>query len=138
MDTRERLGANLLAEGRAYGYTLTVWGSGAMLIKEFGLPTHGDVFAFAGGALAGMALLAAIAFDGLFGTEVSRPGRERPAASLVHVAAALGNLALSYGVVVAASGRVPGLWAYLAVGFQATVAYNALLLFEDRAAYALS
>lgn len=96
------------------------------------------MFAFVGGALAAMAVLAAVAFDGLVGTEADRDARERPAASIVHVASTLGNRALSYRVIEAASPVVPGRWAFLLVGFQATVAYNALLLFEDRAARAFS
>jgi hypothetical protein len=138
MDVRDRLRANLLAEGRAYGYTLTVWGAGAMLIREFGVPAHGAVFAYVGGALAAMAVLAAVAFEGLTGTRAGRAAHERPAASFVHVAAALGNLAASYAVIEAASGAVPVLWVFLLVGFQATVTYNALLLAEDWAAAALS
>jgi hypothetical protein len=137
MDVRGRLRANLLAEGRAYGYTLTIWGAGAMLIQEFGLPTHGEVFAYVGGALAAMAALAAVAFEGLAGTRATADVDGRPAASIVHVAAALGNLAVSYAVIEAANGSLPALWAFLLVGFQATATYNVLLLVEDGVAATL-
>lgn len=39
--------------GIPYGYTLTVWSTGALCIGRFGLPTPGEVFLFvAGGTLA--------------------------------------------------------------------------------------
>ncbi|WP_197425399.1 hypothetical protein [Halobacterium sp. CBA1126] len=131
MAPRDRLRANLLAEGRAYGYTLTVWGAGAMLIHAYGVPSPAGVFAFVGGALAAMTALALVAFDGLFDTQTARDAYERQAASIVHVAAALGNLAASYAVIWAATPALPAHWAFSLVGFQATVGYNVLLLFED-------
>jgi hypothetical protein len=43
-----------------YGYTVTVWTSGAMLTRHEGAPSTGQVFLFMLGAVAGYALLAAI------------------------------------------------------------------------------
>lgn len=42
-----------------YGYTVTVWTSGAMLTRHEGLPSTGQVFLFMLGAIAGYVLLAA-------------------------------------------------------------------------------
>jgi hypothetical protein len=66
MDPRTHLADNLARESAAYGYTLTVWGSGAMLIAAFGVPKPPEVFAFVTGAVLGFALLAALAFEGPF------------------------------------------------------------------------
>lgn len=43
-----------------YGYTVTVWTSGAMLTRHEGLPSTGQVFLFMLGAIAGYSLLAAV------------------------------------------------------------------------------
>lgn len=43
-----------------YGYTVTVWTSGVVLIRHRGLPTTGEAFLFVVGAVAGFALLASL------------------------------------------------------------------------------
>ena len=43
-----------------YGYTLTVWTSGMMLTREQGVPSVGEVFLFALGAVGAFALLGAV------------------------------------------------------------------------------
>ncbi len=40
-----------------YGYTLTIWTSGAAVERSHGTPTVGDTFLFLGGAIAGFAAL---------------------------------------------------------------------------------
>ena len=42
-----------------YGYTLTIWTSGAALEHWHGTPGIGDIFMFLGGAIAGFVLVAA-------------------------------------------------------------------------------
>lgn len=44
-----------------YGYTLTVWSSGAVLMHEHGPPAVGDVFMFIAGGGAAFAFLALLA-----------------------------------------------------------------------------
>jgi hypothetical protein len=51
------LGTIVSASAAPYGYTVSLWSSGALLIHYRGNPTVGDVFLFAAGALAGFALL---------------------------------------------------------------------------------
>jgi hypothetical protein len=43
-----------------YGYTVTVWTSGMMLVRHRGLPTTGQVFLFMLGAVVAFALLGAV------------------------------------------------------------------------------
>jgi hypothetical protein len=45
MDYRTDLRENLLSESKAYGYTLSVRGAGAMLVRTFGLPRSASVSA---------------------------------------------------------------------------------------------
>jgi hypothetical protein len=46
------------ASAMPYGYTVTVWSSGAVLMHAHGTPNVGDVFLFLAGALAGFAAVA--------------------------------------------------------------------------------
>ena len=66
MNLRKQLARNLTAESETYGYTLTIWGGGSILINQYGTPTIGHIFLYIGGALVGFAALAAIAFPHLF------------------------------------------------------------------------
>jgi hypothetical protein len=58
---RQTLGAALstllVASAAPYGYTLTIWGSGALLIRSHGAPDVGEVFLFVAGAITGFNLL---------------------------------------------------------------------------------
>lgn len=51
MDARQRLAQNLTSESEAYGYTLTIWGTGAILINQFGTPGMTQISLYVGGAL---------------------------------------------------------------------------------------
>lgn len=53
-----------MASGAPYGYTLTVWTSGALLIHARGLPDIVQVLLFMFGAVAGYALVGFVAFRG--------------------------------------------------------------------------
>ncbi len=63
-DDRDR-GSAVAAVGVAvaapYGYTITVWGAGALLVHFRGTPDVADVFLFAGGGLAGFSVFGAAA-----------------------------------------------------------------------------
>lgn len=131
MDARQRLADNLVSETEAYGYTLSVWGAGAMLIDTFDVPDAFAVFLFVGGALTSYAVLAGVAFGQPL-TQVETSDEEQlTAASIVHVVATLGNLAVSHLLVQALAALAAGTWvAAFAVGFQVSLSYNLLLLLE--------
>ncbi|PSP55541.1 hypothetical protein BRC82_05005 [Halobacteriales archaeon QS_1_67_19] len=131
MDPKRRLVRNLVAESEAYGYTLTIWGAGGLLIDHYGSPGLLDVFFYVGGALAGFGVLAAVAFDYVV-TDLDEDRRQVLVVSMIHVLATTGNLLVSFVLIeaVGALGFPP--WpGFLAVGFQATVTYNLLLSFEQ-------
>ncbi len=50
------------AEGRAYGFTLTIWGTGALGLHELGPPVPSEAFSYIGGAIVGMSLVLFLAF----------------------------------------------------------------------------
>jgi hypothetical protein len=132
MDWTRRLAHNLSAEAQAYGYTLTIWGAGAILIGVYDVPEPPEILLFVGGALVGYGGLAAVAFDSLLDSRATEAEATLAVASAVHVVSTLGNLVVSYAVVVAASrASLPSAVAFTVVGAQATVTYNLLLLMED-------
>ena len=131
MDSKDRLAHNLTAESEAYGYTLTIWGSGAMLISKVETPDLFDVLLLAFGAILGFGVLGAVAFREM----VKEPEAEDTplvVTSMVHVLSTLGNLVIAYLLVrFVVAHSTPRWFAFPLVGFQATVLYNLLLLLED-------
>jgi hypothetical protein len=137
MEPSKRLARNLVSESKAYGYTLAIWGGGAILVSHYGMPSVIRVALYVGGALVAMAVLAFVAFGGLL-TEQRRPeGERRLAASMVHVAATGGSLLVSYLTVVIGRPLVPPAVVFALVGFLTTALYNVLLVFEDTLARAV-
>ncbi len=60
-----RLADTLVPEAEAYGYTLTVWGAGGVVIHRFGPPGYWEVVGFA----------ATVAYNGLLQAERLVPER---------------------------------------------------------------
>jgi hypothetical protein len=56
--TRRALATTIAATSAPYGYTVTLWSSGALLIHAHGVPRVPEVFSLAGGALLAFSLLA--------------------------------------------------------------------------------
>lgn len=136
MNYRTRLRDNLLTESKAYGYTLSIWGAGALLIRAFGLPKSIEVIGYIAGALAGFALLVVVAFGGEKGPlyDVEHSDTEAViAASTIHVVATLGNVVLADALITRLSASLSGLspLTFALVGAQVTVGYNLLLLSEN-------
>lgn len=128
MDRRTRLAANLVAESEAYGYTLCVWGSGALLIDAFGVPGVERVLAFVGGALAGFAALALVAFQGFSSEADPEESPSSLVVSMVHIVSTGGTLLAAHLLLSVFAG--PPMVAFFGVGALVTVAYNLLVLTE--------
>lgn len=91
------LGTLASSSAAPYGYTISVWSSGAILIHFHGAPNVGEVFLFAAGALAGFALIGLVAHRRLQSFEEVASSRERVLAGVLHwfaVGAAVGSVAL--------------------------------------------
>ncbi|WP_231186213.1 hypothetical protein [Haladaptatus sp. DYF46] len=52
----EQLARSLLSESKAYGYTLTIWGGGAILMNQYGSPRIVEIFLY----ILGYGILAAL------------------------------------------------------------------------------
>jgi hypothetical protein len=62
---RSALGTTVAASAGPYGYTLTIWTSGAVLSHAHGIPSATDALLFLIGAVAAYALVGVLAFGGL-------------------------------------------------------------------------
>ncbi|WP_276271195.1 hypothetical protein [Haloarcula litorea] len=132
MDPRRRLAANVASESEAYGYTLAVWGSGALLIDAFGIPGVRQAMGFVGGALLGFGTLAVLAVGGISEQVSPSDSPSTLVVSTVHIVATGGTLlGVDRLIEVVPGERV--LVGFVAVGVFVTVTYNLLLLVEELA-----
>ena len=115
---RSALSATVAASAAPYGYTLTIWTSGAVLSHAHGIPSTTAAFLFLLGAVGAYALVGGLAFGGLSEHLVLEPTR----------AAVWGGLHfLSVGFAIGAASLVArwdtSLAAWLLGGFLATAVY---------------
>jgi len=130
MELRRQLRKNITGESLAYGYTLTIWGSGALLLNSFTtLPF--DVLAFVFGGVAGFTALAFLAFRTFVGQVEYARDDDFIVASTIHIFGSLGTVLVNYALITQASGALQKEAIFLAVGFNATFLYNILLLVEE-------
>jgi hypothetical protein len=95
--TSVALGTIVSASAAPYGYTVTLWSSGALLIHSRGQPDVGEVFLFAAGALIGFAMLGIGARPALQVSRAIEGSSERVITGVLHwfsVGAATGAVAL--------------------------------------------
>ncbi|WEL23364.1 hypothetical protein [Candidatus Nanohalovita haloferacivicina] len=118
---------NITDESAAYGYTLSIWGSGALLLNNFTM-TPSAILAFVFGGVVGFALLAAISFRGFF-REVESPEVQHIAASMIHIFASLGSVLITYLAVTNVESFSMA-FVFL-IGAHVTFTYNILLVFEE-------
>lgn len=117
-------------QANAYGFTLVVWGTGALAIWQLGEPDPADVFAYLGGALVSISLIVAVVFGIWHPFQTPQPPR-RPF-SAMHLASAPAAAAGGWALTLVLDGA-EGFFvaAFLAVGL-----YQLLLAVEVAAALA--
>lgn len=94
---RAAFGTMVAASAAPYGYTVTVWSSGAVLMHSHGTPNVGDVFVFIAGALIGFALMSLVGQGALARMESLDHAGDRVLAGTLHwlaVGGAVGSVAL--------------------------------------------
>jgi hypothetical protein len=104
-NARRALAMAVNAEAHAYAFTLAIWSTGAVLIAEHGTPDVGDVFSFVAGAVAAMAITAAVA-AGSLGAPLHQEESERRAYGTVHLFSSFGAVASGWGVAAAVGGAL--------------------------------
>lgn len=117
-DYRRAVVTMLEASAAPYGYTVTLWSSGAVAIHFQGPPDLLDIALFAGGGVAAFALLAALLHPAAQGTTPLPPGPSSLVAGSVDF--------LAVGLAVGAAGLValiPARPAWVLVSFVATALY---------------
>ncbi|MGE5274692.1 MAG: hypothetical protein ACM3QU_13165 [Verrucomicrobiota bacterium] len=72
---RSALRATVAASAAPYGYTLTIWTSGAVLSHARGIPGSAEALLFLLGAVVGFALVGVLAFGGFWETLIPEPAR---------------------------------------------------------------
>jgi hypothetical protein len=108
----------LEASAAPYGYTITIWSSGAVLMHFRGMPAVVDVFAFLAGAVAGFTLLGAL------GRPFIKRAKPLPPGPPSVWAGAMDWLAVGLAVGAAALiAKIPSWVAWPAASLTATVVY---------------
>jgi hypothetical protein len=119
---RYRTGLRAAANGAAlpYGYTVTMWSSGQVLIHYHGVPSLGLVWLFAAGALAAFGLVQLASRSAGAGADLTLAGGPSwPRAGTIQ---ALG-VATSLGIVTAAGSLLPAGLSWAAGGMATVLGY---------------
>jgi len=122
---RNLLRSVLLGESRAYGFTIAFWGSGALLIKQFGLPTLVEILSYGGGAVAGFGILAVWAYSRPF-QPAETEETKYIVISMIHYLAALAPIIATHYYT-----RLGAPEAFALAGVSVSILYNMLMLVEE-------
>jgi hypothetical protein len=118
VSVRAALATIVAASAAPYGYTVTLWSSGAVLMDSHGTPHVAEVFLFVAGALAGFALMALVAHGTLGRGDPPDDADARVVAGSLHVLAAGGAVGA-----VALLARIDSWEAWPLSAFAATALY---------------
>ena len=119
MRYRARLRSVVAASAAPYGYTLTIWTSGAVTTHNQGLPSAGQALLLLVGAVAGFALVGAIASGGPAHVLSSEPAPPVRVWGGFHLPA----VGLAIAVAALADTMAPDTPAWALVGFTSTTVY---------------
>lgn len=116
---RTHLQAAVANSAAPYGYTLTVWTSGAVAINARGIPTTVEALLFLGGAVAGFAMVGAIAHGSPAEVLKSSPDARVRLWGGFHIP----SVGAAIGAVAVVTALVDSVLAWPLVGFVATSIY---------------
>lgn len=122
-DYRRSLRAALGGQASAYGFTLTVWGTGAVTSARHGSPGDAAVFMFVGGALVAMAIALAIAFAGS-GSHLGSSDLGHRTFAAIRVPSVAAALACGWAMGISISDKN---WAFFGAGAVAVLVYEIAL-----------
>lgn len=124
----------LASESRAYGFTLAFWGSGALLVGNFGLPALPQIILYTGGALLGFSVMIIWAFREAF-TTVDTEEPDFLVFSMIHYMSALLPILVTWMLLNLEGMRILGVEgmniAFLISGFGISTLYNIFIPVED-------
>lgn len=114
----------LSGQASAYGFTLIIWGTGALAMHQLGPPDPAEVFSYVGGALMSAVLIIAGAFGVRSLLREEEP--DRRAYSAMHLPSVPIAMLAGWSVTFVLGG-----WAgYFMAGFVAVLLYEVLLALE--------
>lgn len=111
--------------GPAYGFTVVVWSTGAMLLHYRGTPQPWEVVVFSGAILTAMAVAAMAAFGGPR-VRWRHESPERFAAGVIHVLSVFAGVGVAWGL----AALVQAVEAWAIVPFAAVLTMQALVAVE--------
>ncbi len=115
---RRGLAGAVSSQAQAYGFTITVWCSGAFLLDEHGTPRPADILAFAGGALGAMILAVMVGAGGPRSPLAASP--QLRAHGAMHPLSVFAAILAGWGVAAA----LDGVCAFFAGAFVAVLVYQ--------------
>jgi len=125
---REFMRGLLLEESFAYGFTITFWGSGLLLINEYGLLHTRGILLYAIGAITGFGLLAVITFEGAVDTVEMDKTPTYFVLAAIHYLSALVPIGITHFLLEAPLGRGSTLFL---TGAVVSIFYNVFIAFEE-------
>jgi len=124
---RKQLKYLLAGESRAYGFTIAFWGSGALLINNFGAPNFIEAFSYGAGAVTGFGVLALLAFKQI-SEDLKSPKYTALVLSSVHYIASLIPFIITQIIIENISNPST---AFFLSGISVSATYNALSVLEE-------
>lgn len=115
-------------EAFAYGFTIAFWGSGLLLIEEFGLLHTVSILEFATGAITGFGVLAVATFSGAADTVAVDSPPSIHVLAVLHYLATLVPIGITHFMIAAPLGK--GLTLFL-TGILVSVGYNVFALLQE-------
>ena len=119
MDYRYHLRGVIAASAAPYGYTLTLWTTGAVASHAEGLPSALDALLLLAGAVAGFALVGTYAFGSINEVLIPRTAGEVRVWGGMHLPS-VGSSILLVALIIH---TVRGVWVWPVVGLVATATY---------------
>lgn len=118
----------LVSESFAYGFTIAFWGSGLLLIDEYGLLQTLGILEYAGGAITGFGVLAVATFGGAVDTVEMDETPSYFVLAAVHYLSGLVPIFATHFLIAAPLEKATTL--FLA-GMSVSVLYNVFAAFEE-------
>lgn len=129
MNVNPGLKENITDESIAYGYTLAIWGTGALLLTNFSI-TEESILAFVLGGVLGFATLSLVAFKHFIEKVENPKPRKVIVVSMIHILASFGTVFLNYLFMNETSSLLSSGTIFFIAGFNVSVLYNIMLLLE--------
>ncbi|HTU86513.1 MAG TPA: hypothetical protein VMF57_13115 [Solirubrobacteraceae bacterium] len=115
---RSSLATIVPASAAPYGYTLSIWSTGALLLRSHGTPSTADTLMFVAGAIAGFNLLGAIAVGDIRHTRSVERRQDRVLAGVLDWVALGAVLAVVFAI-----SRIHGSAPWILGPLAATIVY---------------